>query len=84
MISKKHKQTCKTLNYTKYLLILASTITGCVSISAFTSVVVIPVGIKSSAVRLKTFVIAEWFKISQKSRKREKDMAKWYFEQKLS
>ena len=50
LMSKKHKKTCKYLDYVEHLLILVSTITGCVSISAFTSLVVVPVGITSSAV----------------------------------
>ena len=45
LISKKHKKTCKTLDYVEHLLILASTFTGCVSISSFASVVGIPVEI---------------------------------------
>ena len=32
-MSKKHKKVCQALNYTENVLILASTITGCVSIS---------------------------------------------------
>ena len=34
-MSRKHKKICKSLNYIKQFLILASTITGCTSISAF-------------------------------------------------
>ena len=34
-MSRKHKKICKSLNYIKQFLILASTITGCISISAF-------------------------------------------------
>ena len=37
LMSKKHKKTCKYLNYVEYLLILVSTVTGCVSIYAFAS-----------------------------------------------
>ena len=40
----------KCLNYVEQLLILASTVTGCVSISVFASLVAIPAGITSSAV----------------------------------
>ena len=36
--------------YVEHLLILTSTITGCVSISEFASSVCVPVGIASSAV----------------------------------
>ena len=39
MISEKYKTTCKYLNYVKHLLILASTVTSCVSISVFASLV---------------------------------------------
>ena len=46
-MSQKYKKTCKYLNYVEYLLILASTVTGCVSISAFASLVDIRVGIMS-------------------------------------
>ena len=41
-MSEKYKKTCKYLNYVKYLLILASTITACVSISAFASLICVP------------------------------------------
>ena len=50
LMSKKYKKTCKYLNYSENLLLLASTITGCVSVSAFASLVCVPVGITSSAV----------------------------------
>ena len=35
LISEKYKKTCKYLNYVENLLILASTVAACVSISAF-------------------------------------------------
>ena len=35
LISEKYQNACKYLNYLEHLLILASTITSCVSISAF-------------------------------------------------
>ena len=56
-MSEKHKKTCGYLNYIEVLLILDSTITGCVSTSAFTSLVAIPVGITSSAVGLNICII---------------------------
>ena len=46
LMSEKYKKTCKYLNYVEHLLILVSTVTGCVSISAFTSLVCVPVGYK--------------------------------------
>ena len=52
-MSEKYKKTCKYLNYLEHLLILVSTITGCVSISAFASLVFVPVDITSSIVGTK-------------------------------
>ena len=43
-MSKKHKKVCGVLNYIRHLLIIFSAVTGCVFISAFTSLVCIPVG----------------------------------------
>ena len=57
MKCKKHKMVCTTLNYNEHLLILASAVTGCVSIFAFASLVGIPIGITSSAVGIKIFTI---------------------------
>ena len=37
LMSKKHKKVCRVLDYTENLLILISTVTGCVSISDFAS-----------------------------------------------
>ena len=50
LISEIYKKTCKYLSYVEHLLILSSTVTGCVSISAFASLVCMPVGITSSVV----------------------------------
>ena len=52
-MSKKHKKVCTTLNYIEHFLVLASAITGCVSICDFASLVGIPIGITSSAIGLK-------------------------------
>ena len=56
-MSEKYKKTCKYLNYVENLLILSSTITGCVSISAFVSLVCVPVGIMSSAIGIEICAI---------------------------
>ena len=53
LMSKKHKKFCMTLNYREKCLVLLSTITDCISISAFDSLFFISVGIKSTAVVLK-------------------------------
>ena len=47
LMSRKHKKVCTTLSYTEHFFILASTITGCISISAFASLLCIPIGITS-------------------------------------
>ena len=51
-MGEKQKKVCTTLNYIEHFLILASTITGCISISACTSFLSIPIGITSSAIGL--------------------------------
>ena len=52
-MSRKHKKFCRVLNYIDHLLTVIATITGFASISAFASLVGIPIGIMSSAVGLK-------------------------------
>ena len=54
-IIKKHKKVCTTLNYIEHFLILASTMTGCVFISDFASLIGIPIGITSSTSGLKIY-----------------------------
>ena len=49
------------LNYVEHLLILASAVTGCVSISVFDSLVC--VGITSSAVGIKMFEVTALMKM---------------------
>ena len=68
------KKTCKYINYAGHLLILASTVTGCVSMSAFASLVCVLVGITSFEVGIKMCAITARIKknISPLSRKREK------------
>ena len=53
----KAQKVCKTLNYTEHFLFLASTITRCISISAFASLLDIAIGITSSAIELKIWAI---------------------------
>ena len=62
-MSKKHMKVCATLNYIEHFLILGSTITGCVSISSFASLVGIRRRITSSAFGLKMFTITEEIKM---------------------
>ena len=77
LMSRKHKKVCTTLNYIEHFLILASTITGCVSISAFASLIGIPIGITSSAIGLKICAITAGIKkyksiIKKKKNKHDK------------
>ena len=73
-MSGKYKKACRYLNYAKHLLILASTVTGYVSISAFTSLVCVPVGITSSVVGISicgiTAGIKQYKSIIQKKKKK--------------
>ena len=56
-MSENYNKTCKYLNYVEHLLILVSTVTDCVSISAFASSVCVPVCITSSPVGLNICAI---------------------------
>ena len=72
LMSRKHKKVCKPLNYIEHFLILASTITGCILISAFASLIAIPIGITSSAIRLGIFAIAAGIKNYKSITKKKK------------
>ena len=80
-MSKKHKKVCMTLNYIKHFLILISAITGCISISAFVSLVGIPIGITSSAMWLKICAITARIKsyksIIKKKKKKHNKIVIW-------
>ena len=76
MISRKHKKVWKTLNYIEQFLILTSTVTGCISISAFASLHDTPVGIMSSAIGLKVCAIAPGIKRYKSIIKKGKE-ARW-------
>ena len=56
-MSKKHRKVCATLIYIEHFLILASIISECVSMSAFASLIGIPIKITSSAIGLKICAI---------------------------
>ena len=57
LMSKKHKKVCRVLNYIDHSLIVISSITGCVSISGFASLVGILIRTTSSEIALKICVI---------------------------
>ena len=69
---KKHKNVCRVPNYIDHLLIVISPLTGCVSISAFASLVEIPIGITSSAIGLKICVITAEIKKHKSINKKNK------------
>ena len=76
-MSKMHKKVCRVLNYIEHLLILISTVTGCISIFAFASVVGISIAITSSTTGLKICVITAGIKkyesiIKKKKKKHDK------------
>ena len=57
LVSKKHKKACRFFNYIEHLIILISTVSGYVSISAFASLVGIPIGNTIYAIGLNICVI---------------------------
>ena len=76
LMSEKYKKTCKYLNYVENLLIISSTITGCVTISAFASLFCAPVGIASSAIGIKICGISagiKKYKLIIKKKKKKLD-----------
>ena len=77
LMSKKHKKVCRVLKYVNHSLIVISTVTGCVSISALCSLVEIPIEIASFTIGLKICVITAAFKkyksiIKEKRKKHNK------------
>ena len=76
-MSKNHKKVCRVLNFIDHVLIVISTITGCISISAFASLVGIPTRIASSTIWLKVCKISAGIKkykstIMKKRKKHDK------------
>ena len=61
-MSEKYKKTCRYLNYVENLLIISSSVIGCASISAFVSLVCVPVDITSSAIGRKSHAITAGIK----------------------
>ena len=76
LISRKHKTVCTTLNYIEQFLVLAATITACISISAFASLLGIPIGNTSSAIGIKICAIAAGVK-KYKSITKKKEKEAW-------
>ena len=74
LMSNKHKKVCTNLNYIEHSLVFAFVVTGCVLIFVFPSLVCIPIGILSSALRIKicaiTAVIKKYKSIIKKKKKK--------------
>ena len=80
LMSKKYEKDCRVWSHIEYSLILIFAVTGYVSISAFASLVGIPVGIMSSAIKLKICVIISGIKyklIIKKKKKRYDKKVLW-------
>ena len=70
------KKTCKYLSHVEHLLVLVSTATGFVLISAFASLVCVPVGITRSALGMKIRAITaeiKKYKLIIKKKKKKHD-----------
>ena len=76
-MSEKHSKICKYLNYVEHLLILALAIVGCISISAFASLVCVPVGITSSAIGINICAITAGIKTYKSIIKKKKENETW-------
>ena len=72
-MSKKHKKVCTTLNYIEHFLILGSIIIGSIYISAFASLVGIPIGITSSAKICAIIAAIKKYKSIIKKKKKKYD-----------
>ena len=77
-MGKKHKKGCIMLNYIEHLFILVFAVTGCIFISAFASLLGIPIGIESSAIGLETCaitaVIKKYKSMIEKTKKKHDKM----------
>ena len=73
LMRKNHKTFCTTLKYIEHILILASSIAECISVSAFAYFTGIPIEITSSAIRLKICAIAAIIKKSKSIIKKKKN-----------
>ena len=82
LISKKHKKVSAILNCTDNFIILVSRFPGCISISAFASLLGIPIRNTSSAMSSKIKAITAGIE-KYKSKIKTKSIMKSYFYQKL-
>ena len=71
LMSERYKKTCEYLKYVEHLLILVSTVTSGISVSAFASLVASPIGITSSAVGIKIYAITAGIKKCKSIKKKK-------------
>ena len=57
LMIKKRKKVCRGLNQIDHLLIVTPTITGCISISAFASLIGTPIGIASYCYWISNLIV---------------------------
>ena len=78
LITWKHKNVCKTLNYIEHFLILTSMVTGCILVSTSASLVGIPASIGISAVGINicaiTAVIKKYKSIIKNKKKKHDEI----------
>ena len=84
LMTEKYKNSHKILYHVEHLLILASTVTGCISISAFSSIVCVSFGIFSSALGIKVYAITAEIKkyksiVKKKKKKHDEIVLLWKF-----
>ena len=72
LMNDKVKKACRDLNYFKHFLIFISAVSQCVSISAFPSLVDVPVDISSSAIGIKIYSITAGIKKYKSVNKKKK------------
>ena len=87
LMSKKHRKVCRVLNDIDHSHIVISTVTRCVSISVFASLVGSHIGITSSAIGLKVCVITaeiKRYKLMIKKKKKKHDKMVLFAKSKLN
>ena len=86
-MSKKQTKVFTTLNYIEHFLILASSIAGCISISAFASLIGLSIQIRSPAIGLRFCAITAWitkYKSIIKKKKKKHDQIVFLAKSKLN
>ena len=78
LMSKKHKKECKALNFFEHFLFYISAVNGCVIISAFASLIGVPVGIAGSAVGIRISAITAGIKKYKSVIKKKNKKARSY------